>query len=157
MEKVKLKNILFINHSPSTNTIKLSNHIEILTKELNPEINLISLNPFETKTNSFQSIDGVLIGTTENFGYMAGATKDFFDRCYEKLIDKTDGLPVFYYVRAGLDGEGSQVAINKILKGLKWKQVLPPLILKGAWSNNFLDEVEEKALIFINGIEMGIY
>ena len=157
MEKMKLKNILFINHSPSTNTIKLSNHIEILTKELNPEINLISLNPFETKTNSFQSIDGVLIGTTENFGYMAGATKDFFDRCYEKLIDKTDGLPVFYYVRAGLDGEGSQVAINKILKGLKWKQVLPPLILKGAWSNNFLDEVEEKALIFINGIEMGIY
>ena len=157
MEKMKLKNILFINHSPSTNTIKLSNHIEILTKELNPDINLISLNPFETKTNSFQSIDGVLIGTTENFGYMAGATKDFFDRCYEKLIDKTDGLPVFYYVRAGLDGEGSQVAINKILKGLKWKQVLPPLILKGAWSNNFLDEIEEKALIFINGIEMGIY
>jgi multimeric flavodoxin WrbA len=157
MEKMKLKNILFINHSPSTNTIKLSNHIEILTKELNPDINLISLNPFETKTNSFQSIDGVLIGTTENFGYMAGATKDFFDRCYEKLIDKTDGLPVFYYIRAGLDGEGSQVAINKILKGLKWKQVLPPLILKGAWSNNFLDEVEEKALIFINGIEMGIY
>ena len=157
MEKMKLKNILFINHSPSTNTIKLSNHIEILTKELNPDINLISLNTFETKTNSFQSIDGVLIGTTENFGYMAGATKDFFDRCYEKLIDKTDGLPVFYYIRAGLDGEGSQVAINKILKGLKWKQVLPPLILKGAWSNNFLDEVEEKALIFINGIEMGIY
>ena len=152
-----MKNILFINHSPSPNTIKLSNHIEILTKELNPDINLISLNPFETKTNSFQSIDGVLIGTTENFGYMAGATKDFFDRCYEKLIDKTDGLPVFYYIRAGLDGEGSQVAINKILKGLKWKQVLPPLILKGAWSNNFLDEVEEKALIFINGIEMGIY
>ena len=111
----------------------------------------------ETTINSFQSIDGVLIGTTENFGYMAGATKDFFDRCYEKLIDKTDGLPVFYYIRAGLDGEGSQVAINKILKGLKWKQVLPPLILKGAWSNNFLDEVEEKALIFINGIEMGIY
>ena len=157
MEKMKLKNILFINHSPSPNTVKLSNHIEILTKELNPEINLISLNPFETKTNSFQSIDGVLIGTTENFGYMAGATKDFFDRCYEKLIDKTDGLPVFYYIRAGLDGEGSKVAINKILKGLKWKQVLPPLILKGAWSNNFLDEVEEKALIFINGIEMGIY
>ena len=152
-----MKNILFINHSPSPNTIKLSNHIEILTKELNPDINLISLNPFETKTNSFQSIDGVLIGTTENFGYMAGATKDFFDRCYEKLIDKTDGLPVFYYIRAGLDGEGSKVAINKILKGLKWKQVLPPLILKGAWSNNFLDEVEEKALIFINGIEMGIY
>jgi hypothetical protein len=29
--------------------------------------------------------------------------------------------------------------------------------LKGTWTSNFLDEVEEKALIFINGIEMGIY
>jgi hypothetical protein len=66
-------------------------------------------------------------------------------------------LPVFYYVRAGLDGQGSQIAINKILKGLKWKQVLPPLILKGKWQNNFIQKVEDQSLAFVNGIEMGIY
>ena len=84
-------------------------------------------------------------------------TKDFFDRCYDDLKDKTQGLPIFYYVRAGLDGEGSQIAINKILIGLKWRQVLPPLILNGEWSDNFIDLLEEKTLTFISGVEMGIY
>jgi hypothetical protein len=154
---MKYKNILFISHSPSPNTIKLSNHICMKVKRLNPNISLICLNPFETNVNSFNSIDGVIISTTENFGYMAGATKDFFDRCYEGLREITGGLPVFYYVRAGLDGQGSQIAINKILTGLKWKQVLPPLILKGKWQNNFIQKVEDQSLAFVNGIEMGIY
>ena len=88
---------------------------------------------------------------------MAGATEDFFDRCYEGLREITQGLPVFYYVRAGLDGQGSQIAINKIMTGLKWKQVLPPLILRGKWQNNFIQKVEDQSLAFVNGIEMGIY
>ena len=36
---------------------------------------------------------------------MSGLTKDFFDRCYDELKDKTEGLPIIYYVRAGLDGK----------------------------------------------------
>jgi len=154
---MKYKNILFISHSPSPNTIKLSNHICMKVKLLNPNTSLICSNPFETNIKSFDLIDGVIISTTENFGYMAGATKDFFDRCYEGLREITQGLPVFYYVRAGLDGQGSQIAINKIMTGLKWKQVLPPLILRGKWQNNFIQKVEDQSLAFVNGIEMGIY
>jgi hypothetical protein len=43
------------------------------------------------------------------------------------------------------------------LIGLKWRQVLPPLILKGKWNNDFILRLEEKSLTFVNGIEMGIY
>ena len=68
---------------------------------------------------------------------MAGATKDFFDRCYNNLLDRSQGLPVFYYIRAGLNGEGSERALNRIILGLKWRQVLKPLILKGKWTNDF--------------------
>ena len=46
---------------------------------------------------------------------MSGVTKDFFDRCYDDLKDKTEGLPIMYYVRAGLEGEGCKVSLNKIL------------------------------------------
>ena len=88
---------------------------------------------------------------------MAGATKDFFDRCYEELREKTQGLPVIYYVRAGLDGEGSKVAINKILVGLRWKQILPPLILQGPWKKAYLNQLKEYVLTFANGVELGIY
>jgi hypothetical protein len=99
----------------------------------------------------------VIIGTTENFGYMAGLTKDFFDRNYDALRQTKQGLPVFYYVRAGQDGEGSRLAINKILKGMGWRQVLPPIILKGPWKNTFFGNLEDKVSNFAHGIELGIY
>ena len=84
-------------------------------------------------------------------------TKDFFDRTYEGLQNKMAGLPIFYYIRAGLDGNGCKIGIDKILIGLKWRQVLPPLILKGKWDDDFILRLEEKSLAFINGIEIGIY
>ena len=74
---------------------------------------------------------------------MSGLTKDFFDRCYDGLKDKTEGLPIIYYVRAGLDGEGCKVALNKILIGLRWRQVLPPLILKGSWKEDYLKQLKK--------------
>ena len=154
---MKPKKILYIHHSPSANTIKLSNHVENNLCNFSQNINFKMLSSLEANTSSFHLIDGLIIGTTENFGYMSGLTKDFFDRCYDELKDKTQGLPVAYYVRAGLDGEGSKVAINKILVGLRWKQVLPPLIFKGPWSNNYIKQVEEYVLTFANGIDIGIY
>jgi len=69
-----LKNILFIHHSPSDNTKKLSNHLQSKIRKLNPNTNLIVSKAIETNIDSFNSIDGVIIGTTENFGYMSGLT-----------------------------------------------------------------------------------
>ena len=154
---MKKKNILFIHHSPSENTIKLSKLVENKITNVTPNVNLTILNLIETNTSSFREIDGLIIGTTENFGYMSGLTKDFFDRCYNDLKDKTEGLPIIYYIRAGLDGEGCKVALNKILTGLRWRQVLPPLILKGSWQKGYIKQLEKFALTFASGIELGIY
>ena len=154
---MKKKNILFIHHSPSKNTKKLSTLIETKIDTISSDVNLKTLNMIEANTSSFKEIDGLIIGTTENFGYMSGLTKDFFDRCYDELKDKTEGLPIIYYVRAGLDGEGCKVALNKILTGLRWRQVLPPLILKGSWQEDYLKQLEKFVLTFTSGIELGIY
>ena len=154
---MKKKNILFIHHSPSENTKKLSKLVENKITNVTPNVNLIILNLIEANTSSFREIDGLIIGTTENFGYMSGLTKDFFDRCYDELKDRTEGLPIIYYVRAGLDGEGCKVALNKILIGLRWKQVLPPLVLKGSWQEDYLKQLEKFVLTFASGIELGIY
>ena len=154
---MKSKNILFIHHSPSKNTKKLSKAVEIKIETVAPDINLKTLNLIEAKKSSFKEIDGLIIGTTENFGYMSGLTKDFFDRCYNDLKDKTEGLPIIYYVRAGLDGEGCKVALNKILIGLRWRQVLPPLVLKGSWQKDYLKQLEKFVLTFASDIELGIY
>ena len=118
---MKKKSVLFIHNSPSENTKKLSTLVENKIDTITSDVNLKTLNMIEANTSSFEEIDGLIIGTTENFGYMSGLTKDFFDRCYDGLKDKTEGLPIIYYVRAGLDGEGCKVALNKILIGLRWK------------------------------------
>ncbi len=154
---MKKKSILFIHHSPSKNTKKLSTLAENKINTITSDVNLKTLNMIEANTFSFKEIDGLIIGTTENFGYMSGLTKDFFDRCYDELKDKTEGLPIIYYVRAGLDGDGCKVALNKILTGLRWRQVLPPLILKGSWQEDYLKQLEKFVLTFVSGIELGIY
>ena len=141
----------------SKNTKKLSKLVGNKIGTFTPNINLKTLNLIDTKSSSFKEIDGLMIGTIENFGYMSGLTKDFFDRCYDELKDKTEGLPIIYYVRAGLDGEGCKVALNKILIGLRWRQVLPPLILKGSWQKDYLKQLEKFVLTFTSGIELGIY
>ena len=66
-------------------------------------------------------------------------------------------MPVFYFIRARFDGEGSKIALNKLLVGLKWKQVLEPIILKGNWKDEFIDQVTEACLNFAIGVEVGIY
>ena len=151
------KKILFIHHSPSINTRQLSDCVVKKINKLNLKISLKSLAPLDVNFHTFNSVNGVIIGTTENFGYMAGLTKDFFDRCYNDLKGKTEGLPVIYYIRAGLDGEGCKVVLNKILTGLRWRQVLPPLILKGSWQEDYLKQLEKFVLTFASGIELGIY
>ena len=83
---MKKKSILFIHHSPSENTKKLSNLVENKIDSLTPNINLKTLNLIDVNSSSFKEIDGLIIGTTENFGYMSGLTKDFFDRCYDCLL-----------------------------------------------------------------------
>ncbi|MCG9092200.1 flavodoxin family protein, partial [Laribacter hongkongensis] len=48
--------------------------------------------------------DGVLFATPENFGYMAGALKDFFDRTFYPAQGRVEGRPYALLVSAGNDG-----------------------------------------------------
>ena len=151
------KKIVFVSHSPSKNTQILSNTVLDVIKYNKLKLKVEIYSPLEITSNDVLKANGIIICTIENFGYMAGATKDFFDRCYNNLLDGSQGLPVFYYIRSGLDGEVSEIALNKIILGLKWRQVLKPLILKGKWTNDFITLVSEASLNFAIGIEEGIY
>ena len=83
------------------------------------KLNIIIKNPFFANTEDILKADGLLIGTTENLASMAGATKDFFDRNYYKVIEKKEGMPVAVWIRAGHDGTGTSIQMKSIIKGLK--------------------------------------
>ena len=115
------------------------------------------LTPFEVTAPNLFKADAVVIGTTENIGYMAGATKDMFDRCYNDWMDRTEAKPVALYIRAGLDGTATKRALTSMCSGLKWRLVAEPLILRGDWDDRFINDVADLSLGMAAGLDIGIF
>lgn len=148
--------LLIIAHAPSTNTRALAEgvlagarSVEAVTTHL--------LSPFDTQPQDILDCDGLILGTTENLGYMAGATKDMFDRCYYAVIEHKQGLPMAIYIRAGHDGTGTRRALESITTGLRWRAVQEPMVLRGSWQDAWPQELEELGQAMAYGLEAGIF
>lgn len=152
-----MKTLLIITHAPSENTQKLADAACGSAQYLDIDIKVVCKRPQDTQPADVLQADGVLLGTTENLGYMAGLTKDFFDRCYYPVLEHKQGMPFALYIRAGFDGTGTLRAIQTITTGLRWQWINEALILKGEWQEGFCEQVEELAMTFAAGLEAGIY
>lgn len=152
------KRLLIVAHMPSDNTRRLLD--ALVTGARSPEIEkveAIALSPFDAGPEDLLAASAVILGTTENLGYMSGALKDFFDRCYYPCLEKTQGLPYCMIIRAGHDGTGTRRGIETIVTGLRWKEVQEPLICKGKWRESFVDDCWLLGTAMAAGLEAGIY
>lgn len=113
--------------------------------------------PFQTKVEDVRSAQAIIIGSTENFGYMSGAVKDFFDRIYYPCLEHTEGLPYALFIRAGNDGSGAVSSIQRIVTGLKWKEVQPPLLCTGPWQAEFAGQGETLGMTLAAGLDAGVF
>jgi multimeric flavodoxin WrbA len=151
------KKLLIISHAPSVNTQRL---LEAVIKGTNhPDITDIEVKcsaPLDTQPEDIKSAQAIIIGTTENLGYVSGLIKDVFDRCYYDCLDHTQGLPFTFYIRAGHDGTGARRAIETITTGLRWKLVQEPLVLKGDFNEAFIAQCEELGLTMAASLDAGI-
>jgi multimeric flavodoxin WrbA len=149
-----MKQLLIIYHAPSDNTQAL---VKACQGEGGSEaVELVTRPALMVQEKDVQAADAVILATTENLGYMSGALKDFFDRTYYFCREHTQAMPFTYYIRAGLDGTGTDRAIRSITQGMRWKLAAEPLILKGEWQPAFLDQVKELVQIMIASMEAGI-
>ncbi|SJN15018.1 Multimeric flavodoxin WrbA [Halomonas citrativorans] len=151
------KKLLIIAHAPSENTQKMLK--AVVHGASHPDVEKVvvtSLTPLETQPDDILSADAIILGTTENLGYMAGLLKDVFDRCYYACLDKTEGLPFAFYVRAGHDGTGTQRGIESITTGLRWRLIQEPLICRGDFQAGFIEQCEELGLSVAASLEAGI-
>lgn len=151
------KQLLLIVHAPSPNTQKM---LDALVKGAsNSEITKVkvkSLSPFDVKPEDVYLADAIILGTTENLGYMSGALKDFFDRCYYPCLDKTQGKAFTFYIRAGHDGTGTRRGIESITTGLAWRLVQEPLVCKGEFDPVFVEQCEELGMLIAASLDAGI-
>lgn len=74
--------------------------------------------------------DGLVFATPENFGYMAGMLKDFFDRVFYPCEGRLNGRPYSVLVCAGNDGTGAMREVDRIVTGLRMRKVHPGVIAR---------------------------
>ncbi|KZY61850.1 flavodoxin, partial [Oleiphilus sp. HI0061] len=151
------KKLLIVAHAPSPNLIKL---VDATIKGASVEnftgIEVNYLKPLDTQSSDIISADAIIIGTTENLGYMSGLIKDVFDRCYYDCLETTQGKPFAYFIRAGHDGTGTKRAIDTITTGLRWRLIKEPLLCKGPFQEEFVSQCEELGLFVAASLDAGI-
>jgi hypothetical protein len=150
------KRLLIVAHAPSDNTRTLREAVERGARS-ETDIDVRVVAPLEAGPDDALAAQAIILGTTENLGYMSGALKDFFDRSYYPCLEKTQGMPYALYIRAGSDGTGTRRGVETITTGLRWRAVQEPLICRGAWDTAFAAQCEELGAAMAAGLAAGIF
>lgn len=152
-----MKRLLIVAHAPSPNTLRLRDAVERGARHEDIEaVEVVVKAPLDAGPEDVLGCDAIILGTTENLGYMSGALKDFFDRSYYPCLEETQGLPFACYIRAGQDGTGTKRAIQSITTGLRWKLVQDPLICRGEYRDEFEELCRELGLYVAASLDAGL-
>ena len=153
-----MKRLLIVAHAPSPNTRRLAD--AVLAGARHPDVEGVEprlLGPLEAGPDDVLGCDAVALLTTENFGAVAGLTKDFLERIWHPCLERTEGLAWALAVRAGNDGTGAVSSTTRIVTGLRWRAIGAPLVLAGPWRDGFVDEAGELGTTLAAGLEAGVF
>ncbi len=103
---------------------------------------------------------GAVLLTTEHFGAVAGLFKDLLERIYpwfEERPNRNPGLPYLLVSKGGSDGTGAVRDVTRILTGLRWREVLPPIVVRGHLTDEQRAAVREAAATLAIGVDTGVF
>jgi hypothetical protein len=66
-------------------------------------------------------------------------------------------LPYALYVKASSDGDGAVRSVERIVAGLRWKAIAPPLVVTGDLTPDDLDRAQELGATMAAGLEAGMF
>lgn len=150
--------LLILAHTPSPNTTEMVAAMADACRKSLETLSCRVLPPLSAGAEDLLAAKGVLLFTPENFGSLCGALKDFFERVYYPCLERTQGMPYCLCIRAGQDnGSGAAASVGRIVTGLRWREVQPPLLCAGSYKASFCSSAAEFAATFATGLEMGIF
>lgn len=151
-----MKHLLIVYHSQSGNTHSLA---EAVCSGVQQEegVEWRMLRAFDAGLEDLLWCDGILLGTPENFGFMSGALKDFFDRTFYPAQPHTLNIPYGLFVSAGNDGSGAVRQVERIVIGYPMRKIAEPLVVKGEVTKADLEEAKEFGHAMAAGLSLGIF
>lgn len=153
---ISVKKLLIVYHGQSGHTEALAAAVlRGARRESGTESR--SKGAFEADLQDLLWCDAVIFGTPENFGYMSGAVKDFFDRTYYPALPYELNLPYAQFVSAGNDGSGAVRHMDRILRGYPMRKIAEALIVRGEIGDDDLLRAEELGETVASGLAFGIF
>lgn len=152
-----MKHLLIVYASQTCRTLQMALAALRGAKQLADEVEVRFEHGLHANIDDLLWCDGLLLATPENFGYMAGAMKDFLDRTYYPAQGKVEGLPYAVLISAGNDGSGALTAIERIARGYPLTRVIEPIIAKGELDDSVLARCEELGQTMAAGIAYGMF
>ena len=136
--------LLVVHHSPTPTVRRLTDAVLAGTRDDAIEgVEVVERPALEAHADDVLAADGVLLGTTANFGYMSGALKHFFDTIFLEaggaLSDDGSAAsggsggrtPYGLYVHGRYDTTGAVRSVQGIVGALPWRQAAPVLEVLG--------------------------
>lgn len=155
-----MKKLLIVYHSQSGSTQSMAEAVLKGTAHPDIEQSDVEVRFLKAKAANLEDLlwcDGLILGTPENFGYMSGALKDFFDRTFYAAEGKVEGLPYCLFVKAGNDGSGAVNSIHRIVNGYSFREVQAPLLHSGEVTEEALRDCQTLGMTMAAGLIAGIF
>jgi multimeric flavodoxin WrbA len=152
------RHLLIVYHSQSGRTAAMARAVrDGATDPIIEQLDVRFLTAASAGPDDLLWAHGLLLGTPENFGYMSGAMKDFFDRTFYPVEGRIAPLPYAVFISAGNDGTGALKAIRRIANGYPLREVQEPIIARGEVTAETLSRCRELGLTLAAGLEAGVF
>lgn len=153
-----MSRILVIYHSQTGHTQKMAESAAKGARSIK-NVEVVLKRAGEATEQDLLECDGLVIGSPEYFGYMAGMIKDFFDRTYNEAHGRKEIFkkPYAVFISAGNDGRGALNNIERICTGYQLKKVSEPVLARGEIEREVLIKCEELGKTIAAGCKEGIY
>ena len=150
--------ILIVYHSQTGHTRKMAESVARGAGSIEG-VTVFLKTAGEATLEDLLECDGLVLGSPEYFGYMAGMIKDFFDRTYNGAQGKKEIFkkPYVAFISAGNDGTGALGSIERIGIGYQFKKIYDPVVARGEIDREILAKCEELGKTIAAGCEAGIY
>ncbi|MFV0438141.1 MAG: flavodoxin family protein [Desulfopila sp.] len=155
-ERKRTKRLLIIYHSQGGTMAELARRLTEGAARVE-DVVVVCKPAGQADLDDLLHCDGIIIGSPEYFGTMAGMIKDFFDRTYTAARERTIGLPFVIVVCAGNDGRGAITQIERLAAGYRWRKVQEHKRIVGRPTEKDLNDLEELGETLAAGVDFGIF